>query len=329
MGPERRPWLLESGFFFHATTEKRRQLVNFTLCQQTIPIFTRLPASPWPAVPRPPQPPQPRLRGLLRARPGRALPMGARPRGGDGAAGASLRGHGGAAAAAATSGEFPEARRAGPGPAFLILRPLLRPPLPETLRRESEGAVPAVMEARYNLKSPGRRHGRPRRAPGRRPAASPAGLGRAWGGGAGRRGVGGRGRALLAARAAAFGALCSPRGCRGSRRSGGPLPGRWRRGRRSPAGARRDRCSGRGQAAVGRREGWGPRAAAVPAGAGQLRAGEVAAFRRRPAGWLLLPSAVALKTGSELCFGSKQAGYRVCVCPRPPTRFCWSVEAYL
>lgn len=46
-------------------------------------------------------------------------------RGGAGAAGASPRGHGGAVAAAATSGECPEAGRAGPGPAFL-LRPCPR-----------------------------------------------------------------------------------------------------------------------------------------------------------------------------------------------------------
>lgn len=58
------------------------------------------------------RPPQHRVSSRLRFR-GRA-------RGGAGAAGASPSGHSGAVAAAATSGECPEARRAGPGPAFLL-----------------------------------------------------------------------------------------------------------------------------------------------------------------------------------------------------------------
>lgn len=63
------------------------------------------------------RPPQHRVPARLRFR-GRA-------RGGAAAAGASPRGHGGAVAVAATSGECPEARRAGPGPGFL-LRPCPR-----------------------------------------------------------------------------------------------------------------------------------------------------------------------------------------------------------
>lgn len=124
------------------------------------------------------------------------LPFRGRARGGAGAAGASPRGHGGAVAAAATSGECPAAGRAGPGPAFL-LRPL--PPPPEPPRRER--AVPAAMEARYNLKSPGRRRPRFYELPG--PLRASGGLG---GRGRGGRRAGGRGGG-----------------------DGFPAPGRWRR----------------------------------------------------------------------------------------------------
>lgn len=104
------------------------------------------------------------------------------------------------------------------------------------------------------------------------------------------------------------------------------------RGRQSPAGARWGRCSGHGQAAVGRKEGregrmdgWGPWAAAVPAGARQLRDGEVSAFRRRPAGSLKL-SNVENALRAVIRFRSAWLpGEGVCA----PTRFCWFVEALL